>query len=595
MLLAPTGAATGTPAGASGAIQLRAIRRGGLAGSLLLLLGSLGAGALPVYDPVRQWPGLSVLRLGVGPTVALALAYVGAAILGLAWLYLGRAVRAAIAGTGPDVDVPVLFRLGLTWGAPMLVAVPLFSRDLYSYAAQAQLTHAGLDPYSAGPVSLPGPFADEVEHLWVDTPAPYGPLWLTLGRLVAIITRDHVALTVLCMRLIAVGGVLLTARYLPRLATACGADPRLAVWLSLLNPLLLTHFVAGGHNDALMVGLVVAGVTIAIEVTRSTPYGARKLALGAVLCTLAVLVKAPAVLAVGFLVPIWAVRTDDRRPWLAAVVKVGAVAVATFVLATLATGLGIGWVRLLNTPGLLVNFLSIPTGVALLVNTLRGIAQATSPQDPLIGALRLVGQACTVLLCCYLWVRAQRVQPVRALGLALLLLVMLGPVVQPWYLMWPLALLAATRLADWAVAGIACVSLMLVLLIAPQGAALLLNWTPVVMSALAAVVATYLVLGDHLTLRVPALAAPAQPVVAPAQLAVAPAQPDPAALAQQDQREAEEQVLNGRPGQPRAEDRLLVIGHHLPVGQDAVGQKLEDQHDGVRQPEHPAQHQPGPQ
>ena len=126
-------------------------------------------------------------------------------------------------------------------------------------AVDGSESHAGLDPYSVGPVSLPGPFLDEISGMWVDTPAPYGPLWLGLGRAIATLTGDRVVTTVLFMRLLAVAGLLLVARYLPRLAAACGADPRGALWLGVLNPLVLVHFVAGGHNDALMLGMVVAG------------------------------------------------------------------------------------------------------------------------------------------------------------------------------------------------------------------------------------------------------------------------------------------------------------------------------------------------
>ena len=60
----------------------------------------------------------------------------------------------------------------------------------------------------------------------------------------------------LVMRLLALLGVYLIARYLPRLARACGVEPSLAVWAGLLNPLVLMHFVSGAHNDALMLGLV---------------------------------------------------------------------------------------------------------------------------------------------------------------------------------------------------------------------------------------------------------------------------------------------------------------------------------------------------
>ena len=75
----------------------------------------------------------------------------------------------------------------------------------------------------------------------------------------------HAFFGALLFRLIALTGVALMVVYLPRLAHAHGIDPPKAVWLALLNPLVLMHFVAGAHNDALMVGLMVAGLTLAVE------------------------------------------------------------------------------------------------------------------------------------------------------------------------------------------------------------------------------------------------------------------------------------------------------------------------------------------
>src|SRR5439155_9706774 len=159
----------------------------------------------------------------------------------------------------------------------------------------------------------------------------------------------------------------LLARYLPRLALVGGVDPRGALWLGLLNPLVLAHFVAGGHNDALMLGLVVAGVTIAVEATDE-----RWLAAGVAVASAAVMVKAPAILAVGFLAPVWAHLLSGRGTLVRASVRVGAVALATIAAITGVSGLGLGWVRALNTPGQVVTWLSIPTGLGLLTDLLRG-------------------------------------------------------------------------------------------------------------------------------------------------------------------------------------------------------------------------------
>lgn len=468
--------------------HVRRVVLAGFAGTVLLALGSLGSGAPPVYDPVKRTPVLGLLRDSAGERIALALVYVGLAVLGVAWLHLGRSVHRR----EPGVDLRALRRVGLLWGAPLLLAVPLFSRDLYSYAAQAQIARAGLDPYTVGPAALSGPFLDEISRMWVDTPAPYGPLWLGMGRAVATVTGDRVVTTVLAMRILAVLGLLLMARYLPRLAAACGVNAGFALWLGVLNPLVLIHFVAGGHNDALMLGLVIAGLAIAMEATEE-----RWVAAGVALCAAAVLVKAPAVIAVGFLAWIWARHLTGRWVVVRACARTGAVALGTAAVVSIATGIGFGWVNQLNTPGAVITWLSIPTGLGLLTEFLRGAENYITSENPVIMAFRVGGQVATVLVVLWLWLRAGRLGPIRALALALLAIVMLGPVVQPWYLIWPVAIAAATPLPRkvWLVAAGA--SVWLSMMITPQGANLFLELAPVLASAVAAFVATYAVLGHE--------------------------------------------------------------------------------------------------
>lgn len=475
----------------------------GFGGSALLALGSLGAGAPPVYDPVKRTPVIAVLRDGIGERVALAFVYLGLAVLGMAWLHLGRSLRRGEAGT----DHPRLLRIAALWAAPLLVCVPLFSRDLYAYAAQAQIAHAGLDPYSVGPVSLPGPFLDEISGMWVDTPAPYGPIWLGLGRAIATVTGDRVVTTVLFMRLLAVVGLLLVARYLPRLAAACGADPRMALWLGVLNPLVLVHFVAGGHNDALMVGLLVAGLTIAVEATEE-----RWVAAGVALTAAGVLVKAPAGIAVAFLAWIWARHLTGRAVLLRASLRTAGVALASVAVLTAATGLGFGWINQLNASGRVITWLSIPTGLGMLASIPTGITDIITSENPVVIGFRIGGQVATGAVLLWLWLRAGRLRAgglgagglgagglgaVRAAGIGLLVLVLLGPVVQPWYVLWGLTVVAATPLSRRAWLLAAGASVWLSMMITPQGANLFLEWAPVIATGVAAIVATYTVLGHE--------------------------------------------------------------------------------------------------
>ena len=83
-----------------GSPHVRKIILVGLGGSALLALGSLGAGAPPVYDPVKRTPVLALLRDGIGERAALAFVYAGLAILGMAWLTsAGRCAAARRAPT----------------------------------------------------------------------------------------------------------------------------------------------------------------------------------------------------------------------------------------------------------------------------------------------------------------------------------------------------------------------------------------------------------------------------------------------------------------------------------------------------------------
>ena len=51
----------------------------------------------------------------------------------------------------------------------------------------------------------------------------------------------------------------------PRLARRCGVAEVTALWLGAANPLLIMHLVAGIHNEALMLGLMLTGTEITLR------------------------------------------------------------------------------------------------------------------------------------------------------------------------------------------------------------------------------------------------------------------------------------------------------------------------------------------
>ncbi|MEU0074187.1 polyprenol phosphomannose-dependent alpha 1,6 mannosyltransferase MptB [Streptomyces sp. NPDC006332] len=422
-------------------VDLRRCQVLGLVGTTFLAAGGESAGALPVRELLAPSSAHAALGL-VG-------AYFGVVLLIAAWVLLGRLIR------GPEPPGPrALMAVLVIWAAPLLLAPPLFSRDVYSYLAQGAMVDAHMDVYAHGPARLGGPLAAEVSPLWRHTGAPYGPVFLGVASALSGLTRGELPAGLFGMRLVALLGVGLMAAALPRLARHSGADPAAALWLGALNPLVLLHLVAGAHNDAIMLGLLGFGLVAALG---------RWPVLGAVLVTLAALVKAPAALGLVAVVVLQVRAGADRTR---AVVTTVVAATVTTVAATTAAGTGYGWLRALDTPvssqnWALTSLLGRATG-ALLERLGSDLAPLAVP------VWHAVGMVAAVVSVLVIWLRL-RPRPVYALGLSLAAVAAFGPAIRPWYALWGLFLIAAAAPSSSVRHRVAAVTGVLALAALPSG------------------------------------------------------------------------------------------------------------------------------
>ncbi len=457
--------------------ELRAMRRTrlfGATGTVLMGIGALGAGARPVVqDPTF---GVRLLNLPSRiQTVSLTMTTTGAVMMALAWLMLGRfALGAPSDSSAPGQTGPrrmsrsQLDRTLLLWMVPLLIAPPMFSKDVYSYLAQSQIARLGLDPYQVGPATglgLDHVFTLSVPSLWRETPAPYGPLFLWIGRGISALTGENIVAAVLSHRLVVLVGVGLIVWATPRLARRCGVAEVTALWLGAANPLLLMHLVAGIHNEALMLGLMLTGTEISlrgIDGNRSllprpprpprtraqwqqwAPLGL--LVAGTVLITLSSQVKLPGLLALGFTAMALAHRWGGTfRAFLRAGLLTGSLTLAVMAIIGWASGLGFGWLFTLGTANVVRSWMSPPTLLALgtgQVGILLGLGDHTTAVLSLTRAIGVLIIA-VVVSWLLLAVLRGRLHPVGGLGVALGATVLLFPVVQPWYLLWAIIPLAA--------------------------------------------------------------------------------------------------------------------------------------------------------
>lgn len=333
------------------------------------------------------------------------------------------------------------------WSLPFLLTPPQLTGDPVLYADLGWIVGQGENPYVIGLTGAGGPYAAGVDDLWAGHGVAYPPLTLWINAALVALAGAHPWYGIIAQRIPAIAGVVLIGVLLPRIAALLrpGAHDLAtwqarATWWGLLNPLLVVHFVGGAHNDALMAGVVL----LAIWVVLALPAGWARWLLAPVLVGVAMALKQQAGLAVLPVagLPILAqLRATPlpRRLWLFGVRVAGvtAVAVATFVAISVASGLGFGWLNWLN----LMGAAGTPAPFWILQDW-GGEALLQAGIDP-AGYRRFVGLGSNVVLlavlaCIVVWWSAR---PLQAAGWAALAIAVLGQSMHPWYLPWAMALL----------------------------------------------------------------------------------------------------------------------------------------------------------
>lgn len=365
--------------------------------------------------------GAWAMKAGAG-TPALGAAVAGVGIVVLAWLRLGAFT----------MDGQWSRRTLVWWCGPLLVAPPLFSQDVFSYLAQGEVAARGLDPNVVSPADGAGAEAVlRVGTYWRETPSPYGPLFGALERTITQLTGGDPVMGIALYRVAAVLGLLLIVWAVPRLAALAGASPKKALWLGVLNPLVLWHLIGGVHNDALMLGLMLAGTVIALDAVNESRWW--QLTAGVVVIALGAQIKLPALVALAVVGTALAKKLGGGLiRFAAAGFAMIAAAVVVAVCTSWGSGLGFGWLTALGTSSTVPSWMAPTNWPGFLAG------------EAALSTARAVG---FVLILCAVTIVLSRqlrgtVAAVAALALMMSAIVVLGPVVQPWYLLWAVAPLA---------------------------------------------------------------------------------------------------------------------------------------------------------
>lgn len=451
--------------------------RRGFYATAMLFLGSLTPAYLPQNSP--WWGPIRAVGLDswFGRVAGTALVVAAVALLVEAWFRLRPRLYHEVKH----------WPITLLWSIPLLLAPPIFSHDAYGYAAEGWVLHNGLNPYDVPISALPGAFADQAAWLWRYHTAMYPPLSLEMFRGIVVATGNDPYLSAVGMRLPALAGVALIVFLLPRIAHRIGADPQLTAWFATINPLLIVALVGGAHNDAVMMGLVVLALwlvylprAVAAPAVAVVAWPRRILdwllaekwfLAAAVVVGVAACIKQPAFLAfypVALIGHPWRTLhwSDTWRAGVRLTISL-AISVATFVLISLVTGLGFGWVWAADVPGLVVTlapFTLIGSGLKLLLElpafavtvmpfAFGGLGLAQFPGgfgSAVVGqfaldSLRFVGLSLTMVIIAILALGIGRRRPITFLSWSYLAFAFGGIALNSWYLTWGGLLLPLTK------------------------------------------------------------------------------------------------------------------------------------------------------
>jgi alpha-1,6-mannosyltransferase len=416
-LTTPAVSARSSPSARSGWLGLGGLLMTGLAISLSAAHTDL---LLPAsVRPVPSWLagpfGGTGIDLGLGGLIAvLALMFVSYTLVirtadRLSW----RAVLISIAALH----------------ALMLLAPPLLSTDIFSYGAYGHMGALyGANPYLLGPSAIAlDPLYRLVGAQWVTTPTAYGPVFTALSYLLAPL---DIAANVLVYRAIAAISSLVIVVVVWNAARLRGLDPVKSVALVGLNPVIVVYGVGGGHNDLLMLAILVTGAYALLQQRRRA---------GGALIVAAAAVK----LTAGLLLPFALAGSDGHRDGVRGRrgILIGAGLAAALIAAPGLAMFGTGPVHLVDTLQTIQNH-GGANSIPGFISTRLGLG------EPSI-ATRLVLAAGFAISCLWLLRRVWmgELDWITGAGWATVALLITTGFLLPWYVAWllPLAALSSDR------------------------------------------------------------------------------------------------------------------------------------------------------
>ena len=384
--------------------------------------------------------------------------YGGTALL--VWRYVSETSRRAFT---------ILIWLGAVATGLLLASTPvLLSQDLFVYADYGHLIVAySANPFFVAPAAISHDIITSIDN-WSFATSAYGPVWMYICALVALVGGNHPGRYYVLFRLLALACYLINVALISNILRVAGCSPRMRALGTLLyawNPLVLLESCLGAHNDVLVDTFLLLAVFLALRGEREKFSRLRQYYGPLLACSLAVLVKFTVLPLIALFLLLLLRRTFDWQvgsPWMRWRTALGNVCLAgiLFVMLSLLCYLPLWLGHSIAEIG--KSFSTPPSALWAENSFLRTIQDwlkvhgYPAPTSPLYGPVSILSQrgvwdrisagalACTLLVGAFSLWRVPTVQRLVVVSLASLsVLLVVTPWFYPWYVQWIVALAVA--------------------------------------------------------------------------------------------------------------------------------------------------------
>ncbi len=188
----------------------------------------------------------------------------------------------------------ILWIVAIVGGLIYVLTPAMLSRDIFVYVGYGRtiaLHHA--NPYFVAPAAFPNDPLTVYDD-WQYATAAYGPFWLAICAVMALVPGNSPLRYLIAFRLLSFASYLFNIWLVSLILKKMGRSPRTITLGTLLyawNPLVIEESCLGGHNDTIMVSLMLLGIWLSLRAEQQNFARPARYLLPIIAFTLATLVK----------------------------------------------------------------------------------------------------------------------------------------------------------------------------------------------------------------------------------------------------------------------------------------------------------------